>query len=164
MYDYIIGVDPGLNGAIAILNKDGVLFIVAEMPKVQLIVNKKKVNRIIPELIAPIINNIPLDKACAMIEEVGAMPGQGVTSMFSFGYSAGLIRGVLCALEIPTELVRPAKWQKTFGLTNKDKGDSRNLAIQKWPAHAKEFSRVKDDGKAEACLIAEYYRQSINNK
>ena len=108
---------------------------------------------------APKAEDPRLEVAKAIIEQVNAMPGQGVTSMFAFGESFGLAKGVLAGLKIPTSTVTPGKWKKALQL-NAGKDGSRAKAAQIWPEHAGEFKRVKDDGKAEACLIA-YWGRSV---
>ncbi len=91
----------------------------------------------------------------AVVERVSAMPGNGAVSMFNFGRSYGDVRGVIGALDIPLHFVTPQKWKKHFGLTS-DKDQSRLRAIRMFPAVADQFKRKKDDGRAEAALIALY--------
>jgi crossover junction endodeoxyribonuclease RuvC len=101
--------------------------------------------------------------AVAVVEQVGAMPNQGVTSMFAFGESFGLVKGVLAGLGVVTSTVTPGKWKKALGV-NAGKDGSRAQAAQRWPFQAHEFKRVKDDGKAEACLLAEWKRCNASNE
>lgn len=150
---YIIGIDPGASGAVAILQENGSLVQVFDMPTVQILVGGKNKNRISPEMLAAEIRLYKVHATKAYIEQVSAMPGQGVTSMFSFGESFGLARGVLAGLGIPCELVTPAKWKRDLRLSA-GKDISRARAASLWPEQAQEFKRVKDDGKAEAALIA----------
>jgi crossover junction endodeoxyribonuclease RuvC len=96
----------------------------------------------------------------AIIERVGAMPGQGVTSMFNFGAAYGTVIGVVAALKIPVHFVTPGKWKKHFGLSA-DKEEARARALQLWPARAELFSRKKDHGRAEAALLARYAAETI---
>lgn len=153
---FIIGIDPGASGAVAILD-DGVLIHVFDMPAVEIEVGGKKKKRISPEMLAAELRLFADQGAVAVVEQVNAMPGQGVTSMFAFGQAYGLALGVLAGLAIPTRTVTPAKWKKDLQLnTGKDAARARAAAL--WPAMAREFSRVKDDGKAEACLIAMWGR------
>jgi crossover junction endodeoxyribonuclease RuvC len=91
----------------------------------------------------------------AVVELVNAMPGQGVTSMFAFGHAFGLACGVLAGMGIPCELITPAKWKRDLKV-NPGKDGSRLMAMTLWPEHAGEFKRVKDDGRAEAALIAKW--------
>jgi crossover junction endodeoxyribonuclease RuvC len=150
-----LGVDPGASGAIAVLQEDGVLLAVIDMPVVELKVGKAMKRRVSPEILAHALS--PYAGAVAYLEQVSAMPGQGVSSMFAFGESYGIVKGVLAALGIGTHLVTPGAWKKAMGL-NAGKDGSRARAIQMWPSHVGDFKRIKDDGRAEACLIAEFGR------
>ena len=94
------------------------------------------------------------------IEEVGAMPGQGVTSMFNFGYSAGILAGVCAGLKLPVSLYRPAVWKRAAGVPA-DKGGARQMAQRFWPG-CRDFDRVKDDGRAEAALLARWVAMKGN--
>ena len=152
---FIIGVDPGASGAVAILERDGDLVHVFEMPSVELIVNHKAKRRISPEMLAADLRLYSVKATIAYVEQVNAMPGQGVTSMFAFGQSFGIVQGVLAGLAIPTQLVPPGKWKKWHNLSP-SKDASRAKAAALWPEMAGEFRRVKDDGKAEAALIAHW--------
>lgn len=157
---YIIGIDPGASGAVAILEDNGKLVHVFDMPAVEVLVGGKAKRRVSPEMLASELKLYADQGARAVVEQVGAMPGQGVSSMFAFGESFGLAKGVLAGLGIPTSTVTPGKWKKALQL-NSGKDGSRFKAAQLWPAQAGEFKRVKDDGKAEAALIAEWARVSI---
>lgn len=150
---FIIGVDPGAAGAIAILEDNGKLVHVFDMPSVEVISGGKAKRRVSPEMLAAELRLYADQGACAYVEQVGAMPGQGVSSMFAFGQAFGIVLGVMAGLAIPTQTVTPAKWKKDMKL-NGGKDAARAKAAQVWPAHAGEFKRVKDDGKAEAGLIA----------
>lgn len=152
---FIIGIDPGAAGAVAILEDDGNLVHVFDMPSVEVVSGGKAKRRVSPEMLAAELRLYADQGAVAVVEQVGAMPGQGVSSMFAFGQAFGIVLGVLAGLAIPTSTVTPARWKKTLQL-NAGKDASRAKAAQLWPAHAKEFSRVKDDGKAEAALIAKW--------
>lgn len=154
---FIIGIDPGAAGAIAILEDTGKLVHVFDMPAVEVIVGGKAKRRVSPEMLAAELDLYARQGARAVIEQVNAMPGQGVTSMFAFGESFGLAKGVLAGLKIPTSTVTPGKWKKALQL-NAGKDGSRAKAAQIWPEHAGEFKRVKDDGKAESALIAYWGR------
>jgi len=147
----VIGIDPGKSGAIAFL-VDGRLEAVYDMPVVG--------NIISPHTLANLITwNAELDNgepAVAVLEDVHAMPKQGVTSSFSFGRSLGVAEGVLGALGHPIVYVSAAKWKRALGLSA-DKGMCRRRAIELWPHMAAHFARVKDDGRAEAALIAHWY-------
>lgn len=146
----IIGVDPGKSGALARLDDAGRLLEVADMPVVGPIISA--------HLLDEIVNRWSFDSpaATAVIEDVHAMPKQGVSSVFSFGRSLGVAEGVLAGNGLSLRYVSPAKWKRALGLGN-DKGVSRRRAIELWPEHAKAFARVKDDGRAEAALIAYWH-------
>ena len=148
-----LGVDPGASGAIAVLREDGVLLEVIDMPVVELKVGKATKRRVSPEILAHALR--PYAGAIAYLEQVSAMPGQGVSSMFAFGESYGIVKGVLAALGISINLVTPGTWKKAMGL-NAGKDGSRARAMQMWPERVGDFKRVKDDGRAEASLIAEF--------
>jgi len=150
---FIIGIDPGAAGAVAIIEDDGKLVHVFDMPAVEVVVGGKAKRRVSPEMLAAELRLYADQGAVAYVEQVNAMPGQGVTSMFAFGQAFGIVLGVMGGLAIPCQTVTPAKWKKDMRL-NTGKDAARAKAAQIWPAHAREFSRVKDDGKAEACLIA----------
>ena len=150
---FIIGVDPGASGAIAILENNGKLVHVFDMPSVEVITGGKAKKRVSPEMLAAELRLYANEGAVAYVEQVGAMPGQGVSSMFAFGQAFGIVLGVMGGLAIPTQTVIPSKWKKDLKL-NGGKDAARAKAAQVWPASAGEFKRVKDDGKAEACLIA----------
>tara|TARA_R110000868_G_scaffold2810_1_gene19435 strand:- start:205 stop:687 length:483 start_codon:yes stop_codon:yes gene_type:complete len=151
---FIIGIDPGASGAVAILScRTGHLIHVFDMPAVEIMVGGKAKRRVCPEMLAADLKLYADQVDRAVIEQVGAMPGQGVTSMFAFGESFGLAKGVLAGLGIPTSTVTPGKWKRAL-LINTGKDGSRQRAAQLWPLQAGEFKRVRDDGRAEACLIA----------
>ena len=144
----ILGIDPGLNGALAWVSDDGHLISVADMPTLE-INGKKKVS---PQILtADISFRLP---RLVVVEEVGAMPGQGVTSMFNFGYSAGIIAGVVAGLQLPIVYYRPAVWKRQAGVPA-DKGAARQMAQRFWPG-CRDFDRVRDDGRAEAALLARW--------
>ena len=154
----MVGVDPGLGGALALLTGQGGLVEVWDMP-VQTKTHGKG-NEVDPFKLGDILREIESladgQGVRATIERVAAMRGQGVTSVFSFGDSAGCVRAALGVMEIPTQFVLPTAWKKAAGLGKKDKGASRTLATQCWPDRRDLFARVKDDGRAEAALIAKH--------
>ena len=145
----IIGIDPGLNGAIAFMSDEGYLIGVVDMPTID-VVGKKKVS---PQMLVSLLEDYD-DVKMVVIEEVGAMPGQGVTSMFNFGYSAGILAGVCAGLRMPMTFYRPAVWKRAAGVPA-DKGAARQMAQRLWPG-SRDFDRVKDDGRAEAALLARW--------
>lgn len=156
---FVIGIDPGASGAVAILQKDGVFVHVFDMPAVEVKIGGKSKRRVSPEMLAAELKLYADQGATAWVEHVSAMPGQGVSSMFAFGESFGLARGVLAGLRVPTYTVPPAVWKRAMQL-NSGKDGSRAKAAQLWPEQAGEFKRVKDDGRAEAALIAEWGRRN----
>lgn len=148
----IVGIDPGANGALAFLSDAGNLLAIHDTPTFDVKVGKSKRKRIAVAWLASIVaDRMP---TTAFVERVGAMPGQGVASCFSFGYAAGALEGVLAALGVTITFVTPQSWKKAMQISGDDKGKSRQRAAQLFPSHAGLFSRVKDDGRAEAALIA----------
>ena len=145
-----IGIDCGLNGAIAVLD-DGHMVLVRDMPTLTVDINKKSKRQVSPQLLADIINGLKPDRA--IVERPAARPGQGVTAMFGFGRSLGVVEGVLAGLNVPVTYVAPATWTKAMGKAA-GKDASRQRAIELFPAMSEHFKRVKDDGRAEATLIA----------
>ncbi|MEY4441037.1 MAG: hypothetical protein RL442_37 [Pseudomonadota bacterium] len=152
---FIIGIDPGAGGAVAILERNGTLVQVFDMPAVEVIVGGKAKRRVSPEMLAAELRMYNVHGTVAFVEQVGAMPGQGVSSMFAFGEAFGLVKGVLAGMSIPFQTVTPGKWKKALNL-NSGKDGARAKAAALWPEMAGEFKRVKDDGKAEAALIGHW--------
>lgn len=160
----ILGVDCGLSGAWALLTDYGRLITVGDMPAAD--------GAVSAHLLADAFvagwratldwpNPPPpsdLGLVTAVVEVAGSMPGQGVASTWKFGRATGVVEGVIGGLGWPLHTVTPAKWKKALGL-GKDKGASRAMAARLWPDHAALFARVKDDGRAEAALIAEWWRR-----
>lgn len=143
----ILGIDPGISGALAWVSDDGHLIATADMPLVE--VNGKK--KVSPQILAQMI--IDRRPTLVVTEEPGARPGQGVVSMFSFGLSTGVVLGVCAGLGLPLVGYRPASWKRQAGVPA-DKGAARQMAQRLWPGASMDFSRVKDDGRAEAALLA----------
>ena len=157
----IIGVDPGISGSICFL-LDGKILEVLEMPTMaEGKKNKKQINgsQIFNE-INRVINKIQNQEVRVVIEQVSAMPGQGVTSMFNFGQSFGILKGICSAMKLPMYFVRPAKWKKYFNLINSEKDASRTKAIEIFPYFSQELSKKKDANKADAILIASFYNET----
>ena len=100
----------------------------------------------------------------AVIEQVSAMPGQGVTSMFNFGQSFGIIKGICSAMQLPLYFVRPAKWKKYFNLIKSEKDASRTRAIEIFPYFSSQLSKKKDSNKADAILIASFYHETYKKE
>ena len=155
----IFGIDPGLSGAIAILEDDKVLD-VADIPVMsEGKKNKKQLNS--AHLAQYIENNIlDVNKTIVVVEQVNAMPGQGVTSMFNFGQTFGAIKGISAALKLPIFFVRPSKWKKHFELLKASKDASRTKTIEMYPSLANKLSRKKDVNKSDAILIARFYNET----
>ena len=157
----IIGIDPGIKGAICIL-KDGKILDVFDMPIMPVgKKNKSQVNgsQIYNEIQKAIIHEDKKDIK-VVIEQVSAMPGQGVTSMFNFGQSFGILKGICTAMQLPMYFVRPTKWKKYFNLLNSEKDASRTRAIEIFPYFSSQLSRKKDSNKADAILIASFYHET----
>ena len=155
----IIGIDPGLSGGIAILedNKVQQLFDMPVMPEGKK--NKRQLNS--AQLVKLIKDNIiNKEEVAVIVEQVNAMPGQGVTSMFNFGQTFGAIKGVCAALSLPIFFVRPAKWKKHVELINSSKDASRTKAIEMYPTLSNELSKKKDVNKSDAILIARYFNET----
>tara|TARA_Y100000768_G_C23967687_1_gene678742 strand:- start:1085 stop:1579 length:495 start_codon:yes stop_codon:yes gene_type:complete len=157
----IIAIDPGISGSICFF-QDGEIQDVIEMPTMtEGKKNKKQVNgsQIFNEILER-IKKIDKKNIKVVIEQVSAMPGQGVTSMFNFGQSFGILKGICSAMQLPMYFVRPTKWKKYFNLINSEKDASRTRAIQIFPYFSKELSRKKDSNKADAILIASFYYET----
>ena len=155
----IIGIDPGLSGAIAVLEDIKVLSlfempVMAEGKK-----NKRQLNS--AQLVNIIKENTNGDEEIAVIvEQVNAMPGQGLTSMFNFGQTFGAIKGVCAALGLPIFFVRPSKWKKHFELINSSKDASRTKVIEMYPSFSKQLAKKKDVNKSDAILIARFFAET----
>ena len=106
------------------------------------------------------IKNLEKKDIKVVIEQVAAMPGQGVTSMFNFGQSFGVLKGICAAMQIPMYFVRPAKWKKYFNLINSEKDASRTKAIEIFPHFSAQLSRKKDSNKADAILISSFFYET----
>ena len=157
----IIGIDPGISGSICFF-KDGKILDVIEMPTMtEGKKNKRQVNgsQIYNEILK-IIKKVEKQEIRVVIEKVSAMPGQGVTSMFNFGQSFGILKGICSAMQLPMYFVRPAKWKKYFNLINSEKDASRSRAIEIFPYFSSQLSKKKDSNKADAILIASFYYET----
>jgi len=161
----IIGIDPGISGSICFF-QDGKIIDVVEMPTMtEGKKNKKQVNgsQIFNE-ISDRIKKLDKKDIKVIIEQVSAMPGQGVTSMFNFGQSFGILKGICSAMQLPMYFVRPAKWKKYFNLINSEKDASRTRAIEIFPYFSGQLSRKKDSNKADAILIASFYYETYKTE
>ena len=154
----IIGIDPGISGSICFF-EDGKVIDIVEMPSMaDGKKNKRQVNGAqIYNEISLRIKNFNKEDIRVVIEHVSAMPGQGVTSMFNFGQSFGVLKGICSAMQLPMYFVRPAKWKKYFNLINTEKDASRTKAIQIFPYISSELSKKKDANKADAILLASFF-------
>ena len=157
----IIGIDPGISGAICFF-ENGEVKEILDMPNMaEGKKNKRQINgpQIYNEISKRIIN-IPKKEVVVVIEQVSAMPGQGVTSMFNFGQSFGVLKGVCSAMQLSTHFVRPVKWKKYFNLIKTEKDASRTKVIEIFPYISSQLSRKKDSNKADAILIASFYNNT----
>lgn len=153
---YILGVDPGASGALAFLREDGVLETIIDMPTVTVKVGNTERNRVSAALLVSTLLPYKDKVSLAVIEKVGGITQQSASASFTFGYACGIVEGVLAGLEFPITLVTPQAWKKRMSLGSADKGLARQMAMRFWPAQADLFKRVKDDGRAEAALMAKY--------
>ena len=168
----IFGIDPGVSGAICVLEGgEGRIIEVYEMPtmidgkKNKRQVNGAEVTNIFKKELINENNRIESSEnyekiAKVVVEHVTAMPGQGVTSMFNFGQSFGVIKGICAALKLPIYFVRPTKWKKHFNLIKTNKDASRTKVIEAYPNISSKLSRKKDSNKADAILIALYFNDT----
>ena len=154
----IIGIDPGISGAICFF-EDGQVREILEMPTMaDGKKNKRQVNG--PQIYNEILSRttkFSKKDIFVVIEQVSAMPGQGVTSMFNFGQSFGVLKGICSAMQLSMHFVRPAKWKKYFGLIKTEKDASRTKVIEIFPYISGQLSRKKDSNKADAILIASFF-------
>ena len=161
----IIGIDPGISGSICFF-EDGKIIEVIEMPTMtDGKKNKKQVNgsQIYNEF-SKRINKNQNQSIRVIVEQVSAMPGQGVTSMFNFGQSFGILKGICSAMQLPMYFVRPAKWKKYFNLLNSEKDASRARVIEIFPYFSSQLTKKKDTNKADAILIASFYHETYKNE
>lgn len=149
----IAGIDPGLSGAVCVFDVDKGMLTILDMPTVEVRSGKTMKRKLSEPMLAELLR--PHEIEHAALEQVSAMPGQGVTSMFNFGQTYGAIRGVLAGLRIPVTMVTPAKWTRDLKVSG-GKHANRERAAQLFPAYAASFARVKDDGRADAALLAHW--------
>ncbi len=155
----IIGIDPGITGGISVLENKKVIEVYDTPTMIDGKKNKRQVN-------GAQVSNIIREKInqgkdiIVVVEHVNAMPGQGVTSMFNFGQSFGVIKGICSALNLPIHFVRPTKWKKHFNLIKTNKEASRTKVIEIYPEISSKLSRKKDSNKADAILIARYFHDT----
>tara|TARA_B100000029_G_C17391151_1_gene893450 strand:+ start:324 stop:818 length:495 start_codon:yes stop_codon:yes gene_type:complete len=160
----IIGIDPGITGAICFF-ENGEIKDVIEMPNMaEGKKNKRQVNG--QQIYNEIYNRtrgISKKDIAVVIEQVSAMPGQGVTSMFNFGQSFGVLKGICSAMQLPMHFIRPAKWKKYFNLIKSEKDASRTKVIEIFPYISSKLSKKKDSNKADAILIASFFYNTRQN-
>jgi len=157
----IIGIDPGITGAICFFEDRKIIDLI-EMPNMASgKKNKRQVNgaQVYNEILERIKNYNKKDIK-VVIEQVSAMPGQGVTSMFNFGQSFGVLKGICSAMQLPMYFVRPAKWKKHYNLINSKKDASRTKVIEIFPYISTQLSKKKDSNKADAILIASFFYET----
>jgi len=155
----IFGIDPGVSGAISVLENKKVIEIFEMPTMIDGKKNKKQVNGAqVANIIKERLNENK--EVIIVVEHVNAMPGQGVTSMFNFGQSFGVIKGISSALGLPIYFVRPTKWKKYFNLIKTNKDASRTKVIEIYPEISSKISRKKDSNKADAILIARYFNDT----
>ena len=160
----IIGIDPGISGSLCFF-KDGKIIDVIEMPVMaDGKKNKRQVNgaQIYNEIYKR-TKGIEKEDVKVIIEQVSAMPGQGVTSMFNFGQSFGVLKGICSAMQLPLYFVRPAKWKKYFNLINSEKDASRTKAIEVFPYISQQLSKKKDANIADAILISSFFYETYQS-
>jgi hypothetical protein len=144
------GIDPGISGAIALIDSDGLLIYAEDLPVVDGRLSSSLLDQWFEDL-------APITPDWVYIEQVHSMPKMGVRSMFTFGHTLGVIEGVVGARRLRSQLVTPTQWKRHMGVTS-DKDTSRARALELWPDQADRFRRKKDADRAEAALIAEYGR------
>jgi len=158
----IFGIDPGVSGAISILENKKVIE-VFDMPT--MIDGKKNKRQVNGSQVTNIIKETLNDdkEIIVVVEQVNAMPGQGVTSMFNFGQSFGVLKGVCSAMQLPMYFVRPTKWKKYFNLINSEKDASRTKAIEIFPYISSQLTKKKDANKADAILLASFFFETYQS-
>ena len=157
----IIGIDPGISGAICFFLNGEVIDIIDMPSMAEGKKNKRQINsqQVFNE-ISERIKNFSKKEIIVVIEQVSAMPGQGVTSMFNFGQSFGVLKGICSAMQLSMYFVRPAKWKKYYGLIKTEKDASRTKVIEIFPYISSKLSKKKDSNKADAVLIANFFNNT----
>jgi Holliday junction resolvasome RuvABC endonuclease subunit len=151
----ILAIDPGLSNGVAVLDQHANILFATEIAPIGEGARKRLPFAGLVDLIEQ------YGVTCAVVEDVSAMPQQGVSSSFRFGRATGSFEGVLSALKIPTAFIRPAVWKKPLGIAGATKEGARCLALQRWPAAAHFFPRKKDHNRAEAALLGAYYTERL---
>ena len=161
----IIGIDPGISGSICFFDNGKIIDVIDMPTMLEGKKNKKQVNGAqIYNEISIRLNNFKNQDVRVVVEQVSAMPGQGVTSMFNFGQSFGIIKGICSAMQLPIFFVRPTKWKKYFNLINSEKDASRTRAIEIFPYFSSQLSKKKDSNKADAILISSFYHETYKKE
>ena len=159
----IIGVDPGISGAISVIENKKILEVYDTPTMIEGKKNKKQINGAqVTNIIKERIKNEK--EVIVVVEHVNAMPGQGVTSMFNFGQSVGVLKGICSAMRLPMYFVRAAKWKKYFNLINSEKDASRTKTIEIFPYFSSQLTRKKDGNKADAILIASFFYETYRSE
>jgi crossover junction endodeoxyribonuclease RuvC len=161
MKPYVIGIDPGLTGALAYF-KDGELIGVRDMPVMAQVTGKG--NTIDCIELVKLLKPFEGQARVVIIEKVQSMPTDGVAGAFKFGKTAMAPEALAYAFRLPMHFVTPASWKTKAKLNKKNKGSSRSMAKTMWPDQAESFTLVKHDGRAEAALIAHFGLQLMEDK
>ena len=161
MENFTVGIDPGLKGGLAFYNENDLFAYRTPTIEVPYTKRGKKTTRADMHLdgCVELLNSNGIDHV--FLEQVSAMPGQGVTGMFRFGQNLGQWQGILTGMGLPFTLVRPQVWKRHMGLIGAEKGDSVKKALEAWPEHKELFKyKTADEGRAEAALMAKYGRET----
>lgn len=156
--DVIIACDPGIEGAFAVMI-DGTLVEIEDMPTMTRLVAGRERQYVAPDIVDGLLRSLvtshigPADKATFVMEEVGFMPKKSGSGMFAFGRGCGHVEGIAIGLRLPRHMVEPATWKRQLKM-RKGKDASRQRAMELFPDFREQFARAKDDGRAEAALIA----------
>lgn len=158
----VIGIDPGISGAVVAIEREGPVFFDTPVVTMKKSGGGNKTD-FLPANMAQILKDYSPINCHVFIEQVGAMPSQGVTSTFGFGKGYGIWIGIIAALGLPHTFVTPQRWKKEFMLGKADKDDGRTRAIELFPSCCDKLARKKDIGRSDALLIAEYGRRTLKN-
>lgn len=157
----VLGIDPGQSGALAWVCGAEVIKI-EDMPVFEVMKNGKPRRELNVHGLASLLADHPAD--VCFYEQVGGMEGDSPSSAFTFGRIAGAAEAAVKLSGARFEFVAPHVWKRAMGLIGTAKDQSRAKATNRWPAFAAHFSRKKDDGRAEAALLAEYGRQRLHQE
>ena len=157
-----IGIDPGISGAICFMENSKIIEVIDMPSMAEGKKNKRQINgsQLYNEL-QERTKHLQKKDIAVVVERVSAMPGQGVTSMFNFGQSYGVIKGICSAMQLPIYFVSPSKWKKYFNLIKTNKDASRAKAIEIFPYISSKLQKKKDTNKAEAILIASFFSNTL---